>query len=307
MIGGFWSAMLALLLAWTVGRSGSGRAWGTLAVFAVVRVIHTHLYAPGNEPVEIAFFAMGALAGYLWAERERVERSALAEVNSIDANTSAVVEAAVREERRRVARELHDVTSHAVGVMVVQAGAALTLAGSDPLAADQAVAEIDRAGAQALAELTTLSRILARDPATESGVEPADSDELMALIERMAAGGLRITHALAEVRNDEVGIARTTYRVIQEALTNALRHARYSAVHVSTARDEAGLDITVTNDRPPATGGPPAQESGFGLIGLTERVRSLGGTMSAGPSPTGGFAVRVHLPLTRPEPLMAER
>ena len=305
--GGFWSAILALLLAWSVGTAGSARAWPALALLATARVALVHLYAPGNEPMEVAFYVVGFVAGYLWAERERAERAALAEVDRLSADTSAVVVAAVREERLRVARELHDVTSHAVGVMVVQAGAAAALVESDPRAASNAVGEVDRAGTQALTELEVLAGILAQPGAPELAVGGDVRDALLALIGRMRAGGLRITHDLADLHGADPAVTSTGYRVVQEALTNALRHAPASAVTVTTGHDDGLLAISVANDAPAigVVSAPP--ESGFGLVGLAERVRSLGGSFSAAPSGGGGFVVQARLPLVRADRSAAAR
>jgi signal transduction histidine kinase len=162
-----------------------------------------------------------------------------------------------------------------------------------------------------LAELDLLASIVAQDrtsePAADAGNEGAVSDELLGLVRRMSAGGLRITHDFIDLSSEEPAIGQTAYRVVQEALTNALRHAPHSAVTITTVKDNAAIEIRVTNDASAALTGAAPPESGFGLIGLAERVRSLGGTLSAGPDGDGGFMVAARLPLPDPDRVEAAR
>ncbi|WP_459800725.1 sensor histidine kinase [Herbidospora sp. RD11066] len=290
MEGGFWLVGVDLMLAWAVGGSTSRRAWAALALLALARFAQVRLAAPGNEPLELALLALGAAAAYLWAERDREERAARAGTDRINAETRAMVAAAVREERLRVARDLHDVTSHAVGVMVVQAGAALALAGRDPAASARAVAEVGKAGAHALAELDLLARLL------DTG-DPGPEGDLSALIARMTASGLRIDHRLDLPPIGSPEVDRAVYRTVQEALTNVVRHAPGSDVTLTATTGAGMVEIRVGNTLPP--GGSAHTESGFGLVGLAERVRALGGTLSAGPS-GGTFTLLVRLPLEVP-------
>jgi len=127
------------------------------------------------------------------------------------------------------------------------------------------------------------------------------------LVRRMSAGGLRITHDFVDLSSEEPATARTAYRVVQEALTNALRHAPHSGVAITSVKDETAIEIRVTNDASAAATSAAPPESGFGLIGLAERVRSLGGTLSAGPDGAGGFMVAARLPLPRPDRVEAAR
>jgi signal transduction histidine kinase len=208
----------------------------------------------------------------------------------------------VREERLRLARELHDVASHAVGAMVLQAGAALALRERDPGGARAAVRTVQAAGSEAMAELTTLFGLLDAGAVGPAGhAAPPPGHDLGALAARMRAGGLAV-ELTGETRlpADPV-LAATAYRVVQEALTNAARYAPGSRVAIAVSDDAGGVVVTVADDGPgggsPSRAAAPQAGGGFGLVGLAERVRALGGELSAGPRPGGGFAVEARLPV----------
>jgi signal transduction histidine kinase len=212
--------------------------------------------------------------------------------------------AAIRSERLRLARELHDVASHAVGVMVLQAGAAAALADRSPGQSREALATVRSAGADAQVELDLLFGLLDAGAVGAAGLAANPDagrldDALHALAARIEAAGLRVSLHLAERLPDDPQLAATIYRVVQEALTNATRYAPGATVQVTVA-DEAGmLEVTVRDDGP---GHEPTIPSagGFGLVGLAERVRALGGSVTAGPAADRGFVVTARLPLDRP-------
>lgn len=218
---------------------------------------------------------------------------------------------AVTEERARLARELHDIVSHNVSVMVVQAGAARQVLARRPDEAVQALTEVESAGRDTMRELRQLLGVLAPSP---DGSEPdqPQSDQpqpslarLGELVDRIAFAGLPV-----EVRIDGdlsgllSGVDATAYRVIQEALTNALKHGSATAARVEVRRTEPYLRLEIVNDGPSVlTGGaaPSAGgDTGRGLIGLRERVRAYGGDLDARRRIGGGFRVRARIPLTRP-------
>jgi signal transduction histidine kinase len=212
----------------------------------------------------------------------------------------------VQEERLRLARDLHDVVSSAVGVMVLQAGAALAQRDRDPERAARAVSEVLSAGTAALTELDALAGLLdahadGGDRAVTDGLHPS----LQALAARLGAGGLDVRlHTCGELPQgaEDVTVA---YRVVQEALTNAARHAPGSHVRVLLEATGPDLLVTVHDDGNPdgnheGTGAtPPGAGAGFGLVGLTERVRARGGSVAAGPAPGGGFLLTARLPVGR--------
>jgi signal transduction histidine kinase len=295
---GLESVAVAVLLGWAVGADGRRASWAALAGWLLLALIEVRVDEPGNEAILVACVAVGAVPGFLWSGHRSDERSARLTAEELRVRQEALADQAVRAERRRLARELHDVASHAIGVMVLQAGAAEVLCASDPAAAAAALDRVRTAGVQAQTELAVLFGLLdagaVGTPGLATTAPAADLvDDVRTLVDRMHAGGLAV---VLEVRGDltgDVAPARTAYRVVQEALTNAVRHAPGSSVVVRLARADDDLRIEVTDDGPAVDAG----EGGFGLVGLAERVRADGGQVAAGPRPAGGFTVAARLPL----------
>ena len=248
--------------------------------------VSRQVYEPVNLGINVTVMAVTAVAALVRGRVVHRTRRAKAESAQRLAYLTAVTEDAVGAERRSVAREMHDVASHAVSLIAVQAGAAEMLWDSDPEAALRAAGEIDAIATGALRELESLRPGVQVDEVTWSQVE--------ALADRMRAAGLDL-HLARDGVPPPVVMA-TLHRVIQEALTNALRHAPGSSVWVRAATTATEVRVDVTDD---GRGAPePGQAHGFGLLGLGERVRQAGGTLSAGPCSDGGFAVRAVLPLS---------
>lgn len=200
-------------------------------------------------------------------------------------------------ERGRIARELHDVVAHSMSVITVQAGTAkFRLAGIAPATA-QEFEDIAASSRQALGEMRSLLAILRTDEDLQELPMPG-LENLEDLLRSTRAAGTTIT---AEVAPPEVTptVGLTGYRVVQEALSNALRHARGAAIDVRVVPADGALLVEVVNERP---AGPqePIPGSGMGLSGIGERVRAIGGTVDAGPTPDGGFGVIVRIPLADP-------
>ena len=217
------------------------------------------------------------------AERERSERE-------------SAVAAAAAAERDRIARELHDVLAHSLSVMVVQASLAEDLVRRDPEGCAAALHEVQRAGRAALGETGRLLRLI-RDAGDELGLEPQHGlADLATLVEEGRRSGLRVDlHVDPAVETLPVGVELSTYRIVQEALTNALRHAPGSRVTVRLARRGDEVEVEVRNG-PGVTASPVAVASGHGLVGVRERVALFGGTLHAAPTPDGGFALAATLP-----------
>jgi signal transduction histidine kinase len=213
---------------------------------------------------------------------------------------STAVFDAQRETRLAVARELHDVVAHHVTGIVVQANAALEVAGSDPSAAHRLLPGISRSGTEALAAMRRLADAL-RGPAEDPGATTDLRADLVATVERACAGGLpvRASIILPGAVPQEVG--RSALRLLQESLTNVQKHAvAATAVDVDVCVSGAALRLAVTDDgrgphRAPA---PGPRNSGYGLAGMRERVELLDGRIAAGPREAGpGWQVRAELPL----------
>ena len=205
------------------------------------------------------------------------------------------VESAAAAERRRVARELHDVLASSLGVMIVQASLAEELALTDPAAARVAVAAVEDAGRRTLEDLGALLR-LSGDALPAEGIAPRRGiADIATLAEEFGRAGLPVEVALqAGDRPLPAGVELSTYRIVQEALTNVLKHAPGSGAAVRLDCDGAVVAIEVSNG--PATAGTLGVESGHGLIGLRERVAHHGGALTAGPTPDGGYQLSATLP-----------
>jgi signal transduction histidine kinase len=217
---------------------------------------------------------------------------------------------AVVEERERIARELHDVVTHHVSVIVIQAGAALRALERRPADARRAVEAIDATGRQALGDMRRMLGILGRaggDEATAAG-GPSGTDAELApmpslerlgeLLEKVRAAGMPVELSISgERRALDPGIELSAYRIVQEALTNALKHAPGARARVSVSYEPTSLEVRVVNEgggggQPLGAPGP----SGHGLIGMRERVAVFGGKFEAGPVGRG-FGVVARLPL----------
>src|SRR5579863_1970959 len=202
--------------------------------------------------------------------------------------------AAVAAERARIARQLHDIVAHHLSVVVLQAGAARASGSPAPAALEK----IEHSGRQALPEMRRLLGIL-RDPHEETGLTPQPGiGDLAALADSVRGSGLPVRLVIdADHTGLPAAVSVSAYRIVQEALTNILKHAgpAHAEVAVTCAGDAVTIEVTDDGARPPAS---PAHLGGHGLAGMRERAAILGGELAAGPRPGGGFAVQARLPLT---------
>jgi signal transduction histidine kinase len=204
---------------------------------------------------------------------------------------------AVEGERARVARELHDIVSHSVSVMVVQAGAARHALEEGETA--DALAAVEKTGRDAMTELRHLLGLLAPDQDGEDALAPQPGlSRLGTLVDRVAFAGLPVEVTInGNPRPLLTGIDVTAYRVVQEALTNALKHAPGSRAEVIVAYGTRNLRLEVLNT---SSNAPVKEGEGRGLIGLRERVALYGGHLDARRRFGGGYRVRARIPLDRP-------
>ena len=215
------------------------------------------------------------------------------------------VRVAAAEERNRMARELHDVIAHCVSVMVVQTSAARRVAAVDPEAARNALGVVEGSGREALVELRRLVGVLRRDSGAEEVRRAPGLGGLGALAERCRAAGLMVElHVSGQTATLPADLDLVAYRVVQEALTNAIKHAGPAAVdvRVEVGPSELVLSVSDTGRGPAITGAANDGHSngdgdGHGLVGMAERVRAYGGDLLAGPRSDGGFAVTAQIPL----------
>lgn len=208
---------------------------------------------------------------------------------------------AVAEERARIAREVHDVVAHSVSVMVIQASAAEDGFTANPEQARQALRVIDRTGRSALGELRILLHAVRPEPGGDGRQPPPGMDRLDELAATVRTAGLTV-----ELRQEgrtaapAAAVDLAGYRIVQEALTNTLRHAGATRVRVSVRYSGESVRIEVLdNGRHGGRSSGPSLSagSGRGLIGMRERATLLGGSLEAGPGPDGGFEVRAVLPI----------
>ncbi|MEU8514335.1 histidine kinase [Kitasatospora sp. NPDC048722] len=210
------------------------------------------------------------------------------------------------EERTRIAREMHDVVAHRVSLMVVHAGALERIAAKDPQKAAQSAKLMGEVGRQALNELREILGVLRMDD--ERPAEPDSLAALPRLVDQSRAAGMAVTLTVSGSRQQFTGEAeQTAYRVVQEGLTNAHKHAGGADVSVLLAYAPNGVRVSVVNACPGVElGAAKLPSGGNGLVGMRERVIALGGTFSAGPEADGGFRVEAVLPsrlAVRAEPL----
>jgi signal transduction histidine kinase len=235
--------------------------------------------------------------------RERRALTHLAEERAAAAERTLDLEArrAVAEERERIARELHDVVTHHVSVMVIQAEAAGSALPERPGLAAKAVGAIASTGRQALADMRTMLGVLGPPDVdgNDTTTEPIPGlDRIGELIESLRSAGLSVELSVTgERRPLHPGIELSVYRIIQEALTNTLRHARGSRARVALVFGSDDVSVTITDDGGARSIGADDQSGGRGLIGMRERVAMFGGHFEAGPSERG-FRVEAQLPLS---------
>jgi signal transduction histidine kinase len=270
---------------------------GLLVVLAATVVIVHNL--PGHGVTELLFlpliFGISWVAG--WAVHQRAVEVEAAEDRAARAERErdAAARLAVAEERVRIARELHDVVAHAVSVMVLQVGAVrhgLPAA----LAEDrEALTGVEQVGRTALTEMRRLLVALRREEDGPERTPQPGLDDLDALVSEISRAGLPVR---VEVEGRPVPLPRaidlSAYRIVQEGLTNALRHARASRAEVTLGYQPGQLQLQVRDDGVGATDGDGL---GHGLLGVRERVKIYGGDLVAGPAPAGGFLLRARLPL----------
>jgi signal transduction histidine kinase len=205
---------------------------------------------------------------------------------------------ALSDERQRIARELHDVVAHSVSVMVVQAGAARTWLRRDVARSEEALLAAESTGREALSELRRLLGLLTEAEATPALAPQPGLDQLDRLVERVSRAGLPIAVEVSgERRALPPGIDLTAYRVLQEALTNALKYAPGAETRVRVAYGEDALELEVIDagSHAPVNGAPSG--TGRGLIGMRQRVAVYGGELDAVKTDKGGFSLRARLPL----------
>ena len=297
-VGGLISMMLVLIVVgYAASRYGEGRErWAALAVVALAVPVSD--IGSGNTIDDVLFavivVAVAAVAGQAVRRSAREARLLAERTHELEAERARGEHSAVLDERRRIARDLHDVVAHTVSVMVVQAGAARRTLERDPARALEALHAVRSTGDEAVAELDRLLGLLrpeeARVASTHPGVGTLDG-----LAERMRAAGLAVELVVhGRARELDPGLDLAAYRVVQEALTNTLKHAGGAPATVAVTWEHDALELLVVDE---GRDGAPGQGSRRGLQGMRERIEAYEGELEAGPAPGGGFRVWARLPL----------
>jgi signal transduction histidine kinase len=234
--------------------------------------------------------------GTLVRSREHVALQLAERADALEGERDRKAGEAVAEERARIARELHDVVAHSVSVLIVQAQAAETVLEREPEKARSYLRKIDATARDALAEMRRLVDILDTDRSDQLTDPQPGLARLAELADHVRGSGLRVC---LEVRGTPLqlspGVDLAAFRIVQEALTNALRHARATEARVTLIYSRASLEVEVIDD---GLGRATQQHvGGRGLIGMEERVSLYGGKLTYGPNPDRGFAVRAEIPI----------
>lgn len=274
------------------------------AVLGVVLTWVSFLIHGTDTPVADLFW-MAVLLGIPWAAgklvRERSQRALLAEDRADIAEREREERAklAVADERARIARELHDVVAHNVSVMVVQAGAGRRMLDQDPARSRAAFEAIEDTGRQALAEMRRLLGVLRKNDEQLALAPQPSLEHIGTLLEQVREAGLPVTLQIeGEPRPLPVGVDLSAYRIVQEALTNALKHAGPASGQVLLRYGEGDLEIEISDDGRGAPSKQPALVSGGnGLVGMRERVALYGGDLRSGALSSGGYSLKARLPL----------
>ena len=291
------SAIVGLIVVgFVVARHHEGRArWIPLGTLLAALLIIEGLFGAGAVIFVCGLVLAGAAGGHLVAARAGLVAEVAERTHELEALQAMRERDAVLEERRRIARELHDVIAHTVSVMVVQSGGARRQLERDPERALAALGQVEATGQEALGELDRLFGLLGDTAGT-------GLDALPAVVERTRAAGLPVE---LEVRGEPGPLSPQAdlalLRVVQEALTNTLKHGGPGATaHVLLDHRDDGAEVLV-RDTGWGADGPCGEGSRRGLVGMRERMEPFGGHVDAGPAPAGGFEVRARLPLGAPQ------
>jgi len=298
-----WVQVCAVALAsYSVGERSGDRTRSALAVILIASLVSLGVLAQDADAIEGVVLPFTVvvptwlLGDVIRSRRVEAQRRAEAIERSL-LEREERLRLAAAEERRHVARELHDVVAHAVSVMVIQAGAARQVVQKSPSQAEESMLAVESTGREAMTELRRFLGALSDDEGEEAaGLSPQPGiGDLSALLDRVREAGLP---ASLEVDGVPMAVPSsldvTVYRIVQEALTNALRYARRAATLVRLSWEPQQLRVEILDDGPSTGDG---EGSGRGLVGMRQRASLVGGRLEAGPRVGGGYAVRAWLPI----------
>jgi signal transduction histidine kinase len=282
-----------LVALYSVGRNVTSDRWSYLGLGGALSLTLIIALVEEVTAAEIGFGLVVMSALWYIGRRMRFRGERVAQ---LERERVAEARRMVAEERTRIARELHDVVAHRVSMMTVQAGAAKTVAADDPEGAQRAMEAVEKAGRQALDELRHLLGVLRPEAEVDGlGPQPRLAD-VPRLVGQFREAGLEVSLTMDSAQpNVPARVDLSAYRIVQEALTNVLKHAGPAArTEVRLRTDSHGVAIEVLDD---GHGDTILAGSGQGIVGMRERAQLLGGSLDAGPRPNGGFQVVAHLPI----------
>ncbi len=297
------SGLLAgLVLLYSLGRHASGPRMVAVTVFAGAALSLHMLRLPSSQLGDLAFAVIFSAAAWLTGRtlrrRELERHRAELDARSERAAAAAALDAAVAAERSRIAREMHDIVAHGMGAMVVQAAAAEQLLDTDPDSARGPLTTVRQTGQGALAEMRRLVGLLRDGDISDERAPQPGLDQLPTLVERLRDAGMPLTLSVTGTPADvSSGLQLCTYRIVQEALTNALKHADGATTQVSLDYRADAIALRVQNAGGVTTAAALLDGAGHGLIGMRERVRLYGGSFTAGVQQDGSFLVSAVLPI----------
>jgi signal transduction histidine kinase len=292
-------AFAVFLAFWSAGAHAELRQAAAALALGFAAIVVVTERDPGVEYAETgAFFLVGAgvwLAALALQRRGRHASELEARAARLENEREERERVAVAAERRRIARDLHDVIAHSVSVMIVQAGAARLMLAEQPARAAGPLLAVEQAGRQALAELRRLLGMLRAGGAQAALTPQPGLAELETLLAQTRAAGLPVELSVeGEPRTLPRGLDLAAYRIVQEALTNAIKHAGPAHAHVMLRFAHETLELSITDD---GSAPPNDNSSGHGLVGMRERVGLYGGDFEASARAQGGFGVVARLPL----------
>jgi len=300
LLGAVWVVTIDIALALYLVTLGQTRreAVRDLVVSLVITLLASVVFPGPGVLGALGFSWAVVIAAWVTGLAAKERRDCLA------AATRRLERQAVAEERLRIARELHDIVAHSMSLIAVKAAVANHVAQERPEEGQNALRVIEAASRDGLAELRRMLGVLRSDGVPDVALSPTpDVAGLDELVDRAAMADVQVSLTVDGVDSLPEGVGLSVYRIVQEAVTNVVKHAAPAMCMVGVRADEQEVRIEISNDGPvwpvqasesPMTGLPTP--NGHGLIGMRERVMTYGGTFTAGPRPTGGFAVSAILP-----------
>ena len=261
---------------------------GTVAVFLVMLLSDAEGFDVGEFVTSVPVYVTALLLG--WTMQSRRLR-----LDALEREQEEAAARAAADERLRIAQELHDVVAHSLGVIAVQAGVGMHVIDDDPAEAKRALEHISRTSRSSLAEIRRLLGLVRSGEASAAYQPTPGLGDLPRLVREVGGTGLTVDLQLDDGARDlPPGVELAAYRIVQEGLTNAVRHGHAEHATVRLGVHGGRLQVLVSDDG--RGGDPSGRPGGHGLVGMRERVAVYGGSLDAGPMPDGGFRVDASIP-----------